>query len=60
MKKDYTYRYELIDAFRGFALVNMVIYHFCYDIFAVYGLDPVWFTYPVSYTHLTLPTICSV
>ena len=47
MKKDYTYRYELIDAFRGFALVNMVIYHFCYDIFAVYGLDPVWFTYPL-------------
>ncbi len=46
MKKDYSYRYGLIDAFRGFALVNMVIYHFCYDIFAVYGLDPVWFTYP--------------
>ncbi|MBQ4213938.1 MAG: DUF1624 domain-containing protein [Ruminococcus sp.] len=47
MKKDYSYRYELIDAFRGFALVNMAIYHFCYDIFAVYGLDPVWFTYPL-------------
>ena len=46
MKKDYSYRYGLIDAFRGFALVNMVIYHFCYDIFAVYGLDPAWFTYP--------------
>ena len=46
MKKDYSNRYQLIDAFRGFALVNMVIYHFCYDIFAAYGLDPEWFTYP--------------
>lgn len=35
-------RYNLIDAFRGFSLVNMVAYHFLYDIFMVYGVSPQW------------------
>ena len=26
-------RYSLIDAIRGIAVVNMVVYHLCYDIF---------------------------
>lgn len=33
-------RYGVIDAARGFALINMVAYHLLYDLFAVYSLDP--------------------
>ena len=32
-------RYNLIDVIRGAAIVSMVIYHLCYDIFQVYGVD---------------------
>ena len=39
MKKDFSKRYGLIDTLRGFALINMVLFHFCYDIFVVYGVD---------------------
>ena len=35
-------RYELIDAFRGIALLNMVFYHFFYDIYVIYGKNPNW------------------
>lgn len=35
-------RYNLIDALRGFSLVNMVLYHFLYDVFMVYGVDANW------------------
>ena len=31
-------RYSLIDAIRGIAVVNMVIYHLCYDIFCAFGV----------------------
>ena len=33
-------RYELIDGIRGLAMVNMVIFHFLYDVFIIYGRDP--------------------
>ena len=46
MKKDISKRYGLIDTLRGFALVNMVLFHLCYDIFVVYGRDVQWWTYP--------------
>lgn len=36
-KKD---RYSLIDAIRAAAVVNMIIYHLCYDIFCVFGIYP--------------------
>ena len=29
-------RYELIDGIRGLAMVNMVIFHFLYDVFIIY------------------------
>ena len=32
----------LIDSMRGFALINMVLFHFLYDVFVVYGLDVDW------------------
>lgn len=44
MKKDVSCRFQLIDALRGFALLNMVVFHFCYDAFVVCGRDPLWFT----------------
>ena len=31
-------RYSLIDAIRGIAVVNMVVYHLCYDIFCAFGV----------------------
>ena len=31
-------RYSLFDAIRGFAVINMVLYHLLYDIFAAYGV----------------------
>jgi uncharacterized membrane protein len=33
-------RYRLIDTIRALAIVNMVAFHFCYDLFVVYGLSP--------------------
>ena len=35
-------RYYLVDALRGLALINMVLYHFSYDIFVIYGQSPDW------------------
>lgn len=35
-------RYGLIDTLRGFSLLNMIAYHFCFDIFHVYGLNTGW------------------
>lgn len=35
-------RYLLIDALRGLAVVNMVAYHFLFDVFVIYGRDPGW------------------
>ncbi len=34
-------RYCLIDGIRGFAVVNMVVFHFLYDVFIVYWEEPV-------------------
>lgn len=36
-------RYSLIDAIRAVAIINMVVFHLCYDIFAVFG---VWRDFP--------------
>lgn len=33
-------RYGLIDAIRGFAVINMIACHLLYDLFWVYSLDP--------------------
>lgn len=33
-------RYELLDGIRGFAMIHMVVYHFCYDMFVLYGIWP--------------------
>lgn len=41
-RKIQTSRAGLIDSIRGLAIVSMVAYHLCYDIFVVAGLDPQW------------------
>ena len=33
-------RYGMIDAVRGFAAVNMIVFHLLYDLFCVYSLRP--------------------
>ncbi len=38
-------RYHLIDAIRGLAVIAMIVYHLCYDIFVVFGVDPSWVGY---------------
>lgn len=38
--------YHLIDAIRGFALVNMLLFHFFYDVFIIFGQDTGWYRYP--------------
>lgn len=35
-------RWHLLDILRGFTLINMILYHFLYDVFIVYGVIPDW------------------
>ena len=49
-------RYHLIDALRGLALVNMLSYHFLYDVNVVYGRNPRWFLRPS--VHIWQQYIC--
>lgn len=49
-------RYFLVDGIRGFAVINMVLFHFCYDVFIVYGKNPLWYNLPAA--HLWQQMIC--
>lgn len=49
-------RYSLIDTIRGVAIVNMVAFHFLYDVFMVYGYDTSW--YSTSAVYIWQQTIC--
>lgn len=51
-----TIRYHLIDSIRGLTIINMVIFHFMYDIFVVYGNNSDW-NNSIS-IHLWQRTIC--
>lgn len=35
-------RWYLLDALRGFTLINMVFFHFLYDVFIIYKFSPGW------------------
>ncbi|MBS6194353.1 MAG: DUF1624 domain-containing protein [Clostridiales bacterium] len=35
-------RWHLLDSLRGFTLLNMVLFHFLYDVFVIYGFLPGW------------------
>ena len=49
-------RCHLIDALRGLALINMLAYHFLYDVMVVYGRDPRWYLHPA--VHVWQQYIC--
>lgn len=42
-------RYFLVDGIRGFAVVNMVLFHFLYDVFIIYEKNPLWYHLPRVY-----------
>ena len=48
--------YHLVDALRGLALVNMLAYHFLYDVNVVYGRDPEFYLHP--WAHIWQQFIC--
>jgi len=39
-------RIRLIDAVRGFSVVSMVLFHLCYDLYFLSGVDIPWFVPP--------------
>lgn len=49
-------RYALIDGIRGIAVVNMVAFHFLYDVFIVYAKNIFW--YDLSSVHIWQQFIC--
>ena len=49
-------RYYLIDGIRGIAIINMVIFHFLYDVYIVYEQSPTW--YSLSPIHIWQQMIC--
>lgn len=46
MEKNGENRYLLIDGLRGLAIVNMVMFHFLYDVYVVSGRNPGWYFFP--------------
>lgn len=40
-------RYLLLDGIRGFAIANMVLFHFLYDLYIIYELNPHWYNHPL-------------
>lgn len=41
-------RFHLLDGIRGLAVVSMVLFHFCYDLFIIGGIDPYWYWRPYA------------
>ena len=39
-------RYRLIDTLRGLSLLSMLAFHFCYDVFVIYGGSFEWTLHP--------------
>lgn len=49
-------RYLLIDGFRGIAVINMIIFHFFYDVNEVFGINTAW--YENANIHIWQQSIC--
>ena len=41
-------RYSLLDAIRAVAIVNMIAYHLCYNIFCVFGVWADFYRHPAA------------
>lgn len=39
-------RFETLDTFRGIVIVNMIAYHFLYDVFVIFGSNSLWYRQP--------------
>lgn len=39
-------RYYFVDGIRGIAIINMVVFHFLYDVYIVYEKSPTWYSLP--------------
>lgn len=39
-------RFAILDTYRGFVLINMIAFHFLYDVFMVFGVDRYWYFQP--------------
>ena len=42
-------RYHFIDSYRGFVILHMILYHFCYDVFVLQGINPEWIDKPAAF-----------
>jgi uncharacterized membrane protein len=49
-------RYYFVDGIRGVAIINMVIFHFLYDVYIVYDKSPTWYSSPAI--HVWQQMIC--
>lgn len=49
-------RYSFVDGIRGLAIANMVIFHFFYDVFIIYGKNQLW--YECLGVHIWQQMIC--
>lgn len=41
-------RFAILDTYRGFVIINMIAFHFLYDVFMVFGIDRYWYFEPVN------------
>lgn len=55
-EKIFVKRYLLIDGIRGFAITNMVIFHFLYDVYIIYRKNSSWYSQP--HIHIWQQAIC--
>lgn len=46
MEFDRKQRFETLDTYRGIVIVNMIAYHFLYDVFVIFGGNNGWFRQP--------------
>ena len=41
-------RFAILDTYRGFVILNMIAFHFLYDVFMAFGVDRTWYFQPVN------------
>lgn len=39
-------RFAILDTYRGFVIINMIAFHFLYDVFMVFGMGRTWYFRP--------------